>query len=182
VQFASFLVSRLLAVFALFFINQSVAILRFGGPTAFVPYLLRAVEAPFTQALIEEGAKGVAIRHISITAFAAFPCPLPPVEEQHEIVRRVDALFTLADKTEARAVSATARVEKITQAILAKAFRGELVPTEAELARQEGRSYESASALLERIRAEREALEPLDGERRKSKQGRNAKRKSRGEP
>ena len=48
-------------------------------------------------------------------------------------------------------------MEKITQAILAKAFRGELVPTEAELARQEGRSYEPASALLERIRAEREA-------------------------
>ena len=38
------------------------------------------------------------------------------------------------------------RVEKITQAILAKAFRGELVPTEAELARQEGRDYEPASA------------------------------------
>jgi len=47
-------------------------------------------------------------------------------------------------------------VEKITQAILAKAFRGELVPTEAELARAEGRDYEPASVLLERIRAERE--------------------------
>jgi len=39
----------------------------------------------------------------------------------------------------------------------AKTFRGELVPTEAELARREGRSYEPASALLERIRAERES-------------------------
>lgn len=44
------------------------------------------------------------------------------------------------------------RAEKLTQAILAKAFRGELVPTEAELARREGRSYESASALLARIK------------------------------
>jgi hypothetical protein len=34
---------------------------------------------------------------------------------------------------------------------------GELVPTEAELARREGRSYEPASVLLERIRAERAA-------------------------
>jgi type I restriction enzyme S subunit len=41
---------------------------------------------------------------------------------------------------------ATARADKITQAMLAKAFRGELVPTEAELARQEGRDYEPASA------------------------------------
>jgi hypothetical protein len=35
--------------------------------------------------------------------------------------------------------------------------RGELVPTEAELARQEGREYEPASLLLERIRKERES-------------------------
>jgi type I restriction enzyme S subunit len=42
----------------------------------------------------------------------------------------------------------TARAEKLTQAILVKAFRGELVPSEAELARLEGRSYEPASALL----------------------------------
>ncbi len=79
---------------------------------------------------------------------------LPPAQEQHEIVRRVEALFALADKIELRVQSATARVEKIAQAILAKAFRGELVPTEAELARQEGRSYEPASALLERIRTD----------------------------
>ena len=40
-------------------------------------------------------------------------------------------------------------------AILSKAFRGELVPTEAELARREGREYEPAGVLLERVRAER---------------------------
>jgi len=43
----------------------------------------------------------------------------------------------------------------LTQAVLAKAFRGELVPTEAELARRDGRTYEPAAALLERIKAER---------------------------
>ena len=41
--------------------------------------------------------------------------------------------------------------------IQVKAFRGELVPTEAEVARREGRSYEPAAALLARIRAERES-------------------------
>ena len=92
---------------------------------------------------------------------------LPPLAEQFEIVRRVDALFALADKIEARVATATARVEKITQAVLAKAFRGELVPTEAELARQERRDYEPASVLLERIRTEREAADN-DKPRRKS--------------
>jgi hypothetical protein len=49
---------------------------------------------------------------------------------------------------------ATARAEKLTQSILAKAFRGELVPTEAELACREGRDYESASTLLHKIARE----------------------------
>ena len=65
-------------------------------------------------------------------------------------------MFKLADAVEKRIAAATARAEKLTQAIPAKAFRGELVLTEAELARREGRSYESASDLLARIRTERE--------------------------
>ena len=82
--------------------------------------------------------------------------PLPPIEEQHEIVRRVETLFKLAETIEKRVEAATKRADKLTQAILAKAFRGELVPTEAELARREGRAYEPASALLEHIRSRRE--------------------------
>jgi type I restriction enzyme S subunit len=88
-------------------------------------------------------------------AMDRIPVPLPPLAEQHEIVRRVEALFGLADAIEKHMAVVTARAEKLTQAILAKAFRGELVPTEAELAWQEGRTYEPASALLDRIRAER---------------------------
>ena len=58
----------------------------------------------------------------------------------------------------------------LTQAILAKAFGGELVPTEAELARREGRDYEPASVLLERIKAERNgaAEKPKGRQRRRT--------------
>jgi len=84
------------------------------------------------------------------------PLPFPPLAEQHEIVRRVEALFKLADAIERRVATATVQADKLTQSILAKAFRGELVPTEAELARREGRDYEPASALLERIQGERQ--------------------------
>jgi type I restriction enzyme S subunit len=94
-------------------------------------------------------------RKLTKGTLMAAPLTVAPLEEQHEIVRRVDALFKLADAIEARVAAATARADKITQAILAKAFRGELVPTEAELARQEGRDYEPASALLARIHATR---------------------------
>ncbi|MDT8067936.1 MAG: restriction endonuclease subunit S [Terriglobia bacterium] len=93
---------------------------------------------------------------ISGAKVKAQPFALPPFEEQDEIVRRVEALFKLADAIEKRVAAATARAENLTQAVLAKAFRGELVSTEAELARREGRDYEPASVLLERIRAERQ--------------------------
>ena len=49
---------------------------------------------------------------------------------------------------------AKAVVDSLTQSILAKAFRGELVPTEAKLAAAEGRTYESAVELLQRVRSE----------------------------
>jgi type I restriction enzyme S subunit len=122
-------------------------------------YILAWLKSPSLQDRLGRSAKGAAVRGVNIGDVRALQVALPPLEEQHEIVRRVDALFRLADTIEARVAAATARADKITQAILAKAFRGELVPTEAELARQEGRDYEPASTLLARIRTERTASE-----------------------
>ena len=68
-------------------------------------------------------------------------------------MRRVDRLLGLADTIQKHVSAATQRSDKLTQSILAKAFRGELVPTEAELAAAEGREYETASMLLERIKS-----------------------------
>jgi len=107
-------------------------------------------QAQYRDWIYGEGRPHLSLDHLRETAIA-----LPSLEEQHEIVRRVEALFKLADAIEKRVAAATLRAEKLTQAILAKAFRGELVPTEAELARREGREYEPASVLLERIKAER---------------------------
>lgn len=73
---------------------------------------------------------------------------VPPLPEQQEIVRRVEALFKKADAIEVRYQKAKAFVNKLTQSILAKAFRGELVPQDP--------NDEPASVLLERIRAEKE--------------------------
>ena len=78
--------------------------------------------------------------------------PIPPLEEQREIVWRVEAMFKLSDAIEKRVRVASARAGKLTQSILAKAFNGELVPTEAKIARRDARSYESAITLFDRIR------------------------------
>jgi len=104
---------------------------------------------------LSEDAYGAGKPGLNLDNIREMAVALPPRAEQHEIVRRVEALFRLADAVEAKVAAGIARVGKLTQAILAKAFRGELVPTEAELARREGRDFEPASVLLERIRAAR---------------------------
>jgi type I restriction enzyme S subunit len=108
-------------------------------------------QAQFQEWIYGEGRPHLSFDHLRTAAIA-----LPSIDEQDEIVRRVETLFMLADAIEKRVGAATLRAERLTQAILAKAFRGELVPTEAELARREGREYEPASVLLKRIREERE--------------------------
>lgn len=89
--------------------------------------------------------------------------PVPPALEQGEILKRVDSLLEITGVIEGRVVEATIRAEKLAQAILAKAFRGDLVPTEADLARAEGLPYEPASALLARIRTAQAMGEPTGG-------------------
>ena len=109
---------------------------------------------------------GVSQSNINARKLGKFEVPFCPLEEQHEIVRRVESMFKLADAVGERVALATTRTERLTQAILAKAFRGELVPTEAELARREGGSYEPASELLARIKSERESKQALQKIRR----------------
>ena len=149
------------------------AIYRGERPAMFAGYLIRIVNEPELDAkylnfcLNTNYARefcsrvktdGVSQSNINAQKLGRFEVPFCALLEQHEIVRRVEALFKLADLIKKRVESATKRADKLTQAILAKAFRGELVPTEAELARREGRDYEPASALLERIRSDREQL------------------------
>ena len=72
---------------------------------------------------------------------------LPHFDEQTEIVRRVETLFAFADRLEARLAQAQTAATRLTPALLAKAFRGELVPQDP--------NDEPAAELLRRLQAER---------------------------
>lgn len=102
---------------------------------------------------------GSDIPHISGKQILNYHVTLPTTIEQTEIVRRVEQLFAFTDQLETKIQTAQARVNHLTQSILAKAFRGELVPQDP--------NDEPASVLLERIQAQR-AAEP------KAKRGRKA--------
>lgn len=82
---------------------------------------------------------------------------IPPIEEQHEIVRRVEQLFAYADTIEKQVNSALTRVNNLTQSILAKAFRGELTAQWRAENPDLISGENSAAALLEKIKAERAA-------------------------
>lgn len=110
------------------------------------------LEAQFNSIDLQEFVTGTAQPKLTQSALNGIPMALPPTDEQEEVVRRVHALFSLADLIETRLTRASAQAEKLPQAILSKAFKGELVPTEADLARAEGRSFESAEEMLGRVK------------------------------
>jgi restriction endonuclease S subunit len=93
---------------------------------------------------------------INKSLLSALPIVIPPSEEQQEIVRRVEALFSYADQLESLHRSACEQIERLIPALLDKAFRGELVSQDPD--------DEPASVLLERIRTER-ATQPITPKR-----------------
>ncbi len=79
----------------------------------------------------------------------------PPLDEQHEIVAEIEKQFTRLEAGVAGLRRVQANLKRYRAAVLKAACEGKLVPTEAELARQEGRSYETGAQLLDRILTER---------------------------
>ncbi|MBX3424254.1 MAG: restriction endonuclease subunit S [Pirellulales bacterium] len=114
-------------------------------------YLAAYLAGPYAQEWMKQRYVGLDMPRINVRDSRAIPVPLPPREEQEEIVRRMTRLLGVIDSVEDRVREATASAENISHSVLAKAFAGELVETEADLARREGREYEPASVLLERI-------------------------------
>ena len=92
---------------------------------------------------------------------------LPGLDEQTEIVRRVDQLFVHADHLEQQVNNAMARVGNLTQSILTKAFRGELTEQWRENNPELISGDNSAAALLEMIKSERAAVKPVKKTRSK---------------
>jgi type I restriction enzyme, S subunit len=96
--------------------------------------------------------------NINVSRLLRMPVPVPPLAEQRQVMQRVEELFAFADAIARRVAAAEERTEKLGRTVLARAMRGELVPTAAELARgggDEGGGFEPAADLLDRIGAER---------------------------
>jgi len=119
-------------------------------------YVQLQLLSPFFQEAFVNKQIGSAQKRINLSDLRKFDIWLPDNETQSQIVQRVDRLFEYVDRIEQQVNNALARINNLTQSILAKAFRGELTEKWRKDNPELISGENGAEALLERIKAERE--------------------------
>jgi len=118
-------------------------------------YLSYFLQTSEYRAQVSRLAAGVNINNLKRQHLEDLRIPLCPLFEQHRIVSAIESYFTRLDDAVATLERVQRNLKRYRASVLKAAVEGRLVPTEAELARTEGRDYEPASVLLTRILAER---------------------------
>lgn len=140
--------------------NQAIAVFRAKDevlPAFLAKWLLSETYLSWATALSKATAGQ---RNLTLEICRRSPVPVPPLDEQVEIVRRIESAFARIDRITEEASRAAHLLDRLDERLLAKAFRGELVPQDPE--------DEPAEALLTRIREARAAAP-------KAKRGRKTK-------
>lgn len=134
--------------------NQACAAISINEESALRSFVKLRLEENYEE--IRKLASGGNQPNLNLGTVANLRISLPTKGEQLEIIGRVERLFSFADQLETKAATAKQRIDALTQSLLAKAFRGELVPQDP--------NDEPASELLARIRAQRaDAPKPKRG-------------------
>lgn len=123
-------------------------------------YAAIAIQSQEFQKKLIEQSSGSTVAGIKASRLKELILSTPSINEQTEIVRRVETLFAFAGRLESRLQSAQTAAERLTPALLAKAFRGELVPQDP--------NDEPATKLLRRLREARAAQAPTKPKRERN--------------
>jgi type I restriction enzyme S subunit len=118
-------------------------------------YMAYYLQSPAYWAQVRGNTAGIAVPNVNASKLESFLFPLAPVGEQGRIVAEIEKQFTRLEAGVAVLRRAQANLKRYRAAVLKAACEGKLVPTEAELAHQEGRVYETGAQLLDRILTER---------------------------
>jgi len=132
-----------------FTLQRSVAVLT---PSSVLPkYLMYQLQAPFIQRHFEKSARGTAQKGVYLKTLGQTPIRVAPQDQQIHIVAEIEKQFSRLDEAVANLKRVKANLKRYKAAVLKAAVEGRLVETEAEIARREGRSYETGAQLLQRI-------------------------------
>ena len=101
------------------------------------------------KAIVMSGIRGMTRPGYNTSLLNAIPLPLPPVAEQRQMLTIIEEAFEMTEGLAAIQAESKSAITQLDQSILAKAFRGELVPQDP--------NDEPASVLLNRIRQQRDA-------------------------
>ena len=135
----------------------NVCIVRTGASGPDHRWLTWFINSPEFRSSVSSRQSGSTRKRISRKDYATIVLPLPPVPEQHRIVAEIEKQFTRLDASVAALKRVQANLKRYRASVLKAACEGKLVPTEAELAQAEGRDFEPADHLPERILIERRA-------------------------
>lgn len=122
--------------------------MRFDEEVALPEYIRLCFQSDEIRGTIEKGLKSTSgVNNINSTELQILEFPMPEVDEQREIVDRIEMAFAKTDRLAEEALKALKLTDNLDQRILAKAFAGELVPQDP--------NDEPASKLLARIQEAR---------------------------
>jgi type I restriction enzyme S subunit len=128
--------------------NHIIRVRLLGGSSRFVDFYWNSPDGSRRVGHVAASTSG--LYTLSTGKIAILPIPLPPPEEQYQIVAEVERLVSIVTQLEGVVDSNLKRAERLRQSILREAFAGRLVPQDP--------TDEPASVLLERIRMERSII------------------------
>ncbi len=128
-------------------IGRGLAAIRYSSCNKYVFYFLKSIETE-----LDKKGTGTTFKAISGKILKSEIIPFPPLPEQRAIVSKIEQLFSELDNGIANFRQAREQLKVYRQAVLKKAFEGEL--TRQWRARQD--DLPDAKDLLEQIRVERE--------------------------
>lgn len=112
------------------------------------------LDSSFYWGKISENRLGIAVPNVNASKLKDIPLPLPPLNEQHRIVAKIEALFSELDKGIEALKTAREQLKVYRQAVLKHAFEGKLT---ARWREENKDKLETPEQLLARIQQERQA-------------------------
>ena len=139
-----------------FALQRSVARLRPKGINS--KFCMYQLLSDSVQNWLRNSARGSAQQGVYLKTLSSLPILVAPIEEQYQIVEEIEKQFTRLEAGVSALKRMQVNLKRYRASILKAACEGRLVPTEAELARKEGRTFEPADVLLQRILSERSKI------------------------